>query len=282
MVFAAGNLHRSLLLSNPARSACAATRLCRRRGAGAGSARCCAGRADCAEMAQRCSAVAPNSPASCWKARRCPRRFRLRHRLRRELRRHHPPDCPIARRLWPTSARAARPSKLLRRARRRDAAQSGTVARGRDFPAIRPRGSPARPGLASRSRPAHTRAPRRRIRDAGRARKADPSTAIGASTIEAGDVFPLRRATWRPPATGHDMTRKQDELVFAPLGGLGEIGMNATLYGFGPRAAQMDPGRLRPIFRRTGTAGHRPDLAGPRLHRRHTAGSARPHHHARA
>ena len=25
-----------------------------------------------------------------------------------------------------------------------------------------------------------------------------------------------------------------DELVFAPLGGLGEIGMNAALYGFGP------------------------------------------------
>src|SRR5918993_5070633 len=26
----------------------------------------------------------------------------------------------------------------------------------------------------------------------------------------------------------------QDELVFVPLGGLGEIGMNAALYGFGP------------------------------------------------
>ena len=25
-----------------------------------------------------------------------------------------------------------------------------------------------------------------------------------------------------------------DELVFVPLGGLGEIGMNAALYGFGP------------------------------------------------
>ena len=25
-----------------------------------------------------------------------------------------------------------------------------------------------------------------------------------------------------------------DELVFAPLGGLGEIGMNCALYGFGP------------------------------------------------
>ena len=26
-----------------------------------------------------------------------------------------------------------------------------------------------------------------------------------------------------------------DELVFVPLGGVGEIGMNAALYGFGPK-----------------------------------------------
>jgi ribonuclease J len=30
------------------------------------------------------------------------------------------------------------------------------------------------------------------------------------------------------------MNAPQDELVFVPLGGLGEIGMNAALYGFGP------------------------------------------------
>lgn len=30
------------------------------------------------------------------------------------------------------------------------------------------------------------------------------------------------------------MTRSPDQLVFVPLGGLGEIGMNAALYGFGP------------------------------------------------
>src|SRR3954468_17477389 len=30
------------------------------------------------------------------------------------------------------------------------------------------------------------------------------------------------------------MASSQDELVFLPLGGLGEIGMNAALYGFGP------------------------------------------------
>ena len=32
------------------------------------------------------------------------------------------------------------------------------------------------------------------------------------------------------------MASHQDELVFLPLGGLGEIGMNAALYGFGPEA----------------------------------------------
>ena len=30
------------------------------------------------------------------------------------------------------------------------------------------------------------------------------------------------------------MARGADELVFLPLGGVGEIGMNASLYGFGP------------------------------------------------
>ena len=29
------------------------------------------------------------------------------------------------------------------------------------------------------------------------------------------------------------MARSSDELVFAPLGGVGEIGMNLALYGFG-------------------------------------------------
>ena len=38
------------------------------------------------------------------------------------------------------------------------------------------------------------------------------------------------------------MVSPQDELVFVPLGGLGEIGMNAALYGFGP------PGRRKWIL----------------------------------
>ncbi|UMY15698.1 ribonuclease J [Methylobacterium organophilum] len=34
------------------------------------------------------------------------------------------------------------------------------------------------------------------------------------------------------------MTTRQDELVFVPLGGVGEIGMNAALYGFGPEKSR--------------------------------------------
>lgn len=35
------------------------------------------------------------------------------------------------------------------------------------------------------------------------------------------------------------MTTRQDELVFVPLGGVGEIGMNAALYGFGPEKSRQ-------------------------------------------
>lgn len=35
------------------------------------------------------------------------------------------------------------------------------------------------------------------------------------------------------------MASAQDELVFVPLGGLGEIGMNAALYGFGPERSRQ-------------------------------------------
>ena len=31
------------------------------------------------------------------------------------------------------------------------------------------------------------------------------------------------------------MAKNKDELVFLPLGGCGEIGMNLNLYGFGPK-----------------------------------------------
>ena len=35
------------------------------------------------------------------------------------------------------------------------------------------------------------------------------------------------------------MNSTHDELVFVPLGGLGEIGMNAALYGFGPEDSRQ-------------------------------------------
>ena len=51
-------------------------------------------------------------------------------------------------------------------------------------------------------------------------------------TIAAGDVFFPRLSVHR---TGFAMTDTND-LVFIPLGGVGEIGMNLALYGYGPEA----------------------------------------------
>jgi ribonuclease J len=52
------------------------------------------------------------------------------------------------------------------------------------------------------------------------------------------------------------MNDSSDELVFAPLGGLGEIGMNAALYGFGPK------GKRKWILVDLGVAFAGPDLPG--------------------
>lgn len=52
------------------------------------------------------------------------------------------------------------------------------------------------------------------------------------------------------------MTDGNDELVFVPLGGLGEIGMNLSLYGYGPR------GRWKWLVADCGVAFAGPDLAG--------------------
>ena len=41
------------------------------------------------------------------------------------------------------------------------------------------------------------------------------------------------------------MTQADADFVFAPLGGLGEIGMNAALYGYGPPRARKWICRLR-------------------------------------
>ena len=60
-----------------------------------------------------------------------------------------------------------------------------------------------------------------------------------------------------------------DELVFLPLGGCGEIGMNLNAYGYGPPHARrwivVDVGVT---FGETDTPGDRPDLRGPGLSRR--------------
>ena len=47
-----------------------------------------------------------------------------------------------------------------------------------------------------------------------------------------------------------------NELVFAPLGGLGEIGMNCALYGFGP------PNKRKWIMVDCGLSFAGPDLPG--------------------
>jgi ribonuclease J len=52
------------------------------------------------------------------------------------------------------------------------------------------------------------------------------------------------------------MNEANDELVFVPLGGLGEIGMNLALYGFGPK------GRMKWLMVDCGIAFAGPDLAG--------------------
>ena len=53
--------------------------------------------------------------------------------------------------------------------------------------------------------------------------------------IAAGDVFPLKsaRGSVRPASARLKMAAPQQDLVFAPLGGVGEIGMNLSIYGLG-------------------------------------------------
>ena len=51
--------------------------------------------------------------------------------------------------------------------------------------------------------------------------------------VTAGDVFMPAADLRQVELIGSMMARSCDELVFAPLGGVGEIGMNLALYGFG-------------------------------------------------
>ena len=73
-----------------------------------------------------------------------------------------------------------------------------------------------------------------------------------------------------------------NELVFVPLGGLGEIGMNAALYGYGP------PGKRQWIMVDCGVAFAGPDLPGidlmfarHGLHRKDERQSQGDRHHPR-
>ena len=74
------------------------------------------------------------------------------------------------------------------------------------------------------------------------------------------------------------MAAPHGELVFAPLGGVGEIGMNLSIYGLGDeRQRTWLVGRSRRVVRQRGApAGHRSDPAGHPLSRR---GAPQPRRH---
>ena len=68
---------------------------------------------------------------------------------------------------------------------------------------------------------------------------------------------------WLGSLRGSSLMARPDELTFAPLGGVGEIGMNLSIYGLGNRHQRvLAGGRSRRLLRRRGaSAGHRPDHA---------------------
>ena len=76
------------------------------------------------------------------------------------------------------------------------------------------------------------------------------------------------------------MNERTDEFVFAPLGGLGEIGMNAALYGFGPprerKWLMVDCGLAFPGPELPGVDLIMPDVV---LRREDPPRSRRPRHH---
>ena len=117
------------------------------------------------------------------------------------------------------------------------------MERGRASPRSAPTGSRAPPASARASAcgSADARSDRP-LRDARRGGPAGAAAAATAAreTIAAGEVV---RPSSRRPATAvaSAMTHgrgSSDELVFAPLGGVGEIGMNLSLYGLGREGAR--------------------------------------------
>ena len=76
---------------------------------------------------------------------------------------------------------------------------------------------------------------------------------------------------------------RDNELVFAALGGVGEIGMNLGIYGLGRAQQDLDGGRLRRLVRLRGApAGRRPHHARHPLPRRGTPQPPRHRAHPRA
>ena len=159
-----------------------------------------------------------------------------RHRHRRQLR-HHPADtlypatdlCTPAPTISPAgSVCGACPSPCA------SALRNGTAATA--LPASAPIGWRAPPRLGTTIK---VRLPDRdltgRFERPRRHRPAAARSADGArQEIAAGDVFPLTlRAGRDDPATELSMAAPHQELVFAPLGGVGEIGMNLSIYGLG-------------------------------------------------
>ena len=153
--------------------------------------------------------------------------LRRRDRHRRQLRRASGRHALSGDRSCRAAAPGRRRTQLLRALVARHAAASGAMeARARLCEPSAPTGSSAPRAWARHSRAsagAGTGRPVSRVSTMPAA--CCLPGADGVTTVTAGEVFGLGRAlTWLRP---------QQELVFAPLGGVGEIGMNLSIYGLG-------------------------------------------------
>ena len=210
------------------------------------------------------------TPAFRWRGRRRHRRQLRRRRRRRALSRHGARD-----------AQAQAPSAAALFAALSDCFRETLElwARARTFAEVSAKWLDAAAGIGES---VHVR-PRKARKLEGRFETIDADGRIviasGAAkrVIDAGDVILAHRATLAP--TGQDialMTQQDADFVFAPLGGLGEIGMNAALYGYGPPRARkwilVDCGLG---FRGTGSARRRYRPARPLLRREARTRSSR-------
>ncbi len=101
----------------------------------------------------------------------------------------------------------------------------------------------------------HLRHPRRdRLHDRGPPRRAPPAGR-------------RRRCAFRiGPLVGSRLMTRPDELNFAPLGGVGEIGMNLSVYGLAAATSAASSPSISGLVRQRGApAGHRRHHAGHQL-----------------